>query len=740
MTLWSVAGDPSALQHFLSVAGRFLVVLIGINALIIVHEFGHFIVARMCGVRCEKFYIWFDAWGFKFFSFKLGGTEYGLGWLPLGGYVKMLGQEDNPGAIKEEIERAKKEAATDTAVQQSESAAVSNEKVEKLEKLQSEMYAPDSYLSKNVFQRMAIISAGVIMNVIFAVICAAGAFMIGFPETTSRIGTVMPATGAWTAGIRAGDTIVEMNGKPVTLFAQIPYGLINGGEVSAKIARDGVAEPISVEMSPKREKDGLMPIIGVLPATSLRLAEIKRPYDMTLSPEENEIIEKRFGALSGGDKLVSMNGEKVETPGDYERLSRKYLNKPIEFVFAPTDRRGEVKPEEPTKTVTVPAVRAVDCGVRLTMGEIVAIQAGSPAEQAGLKARVTDANGVTVEAGDVITAIDGEPVVDPLTLETNLFHRAGNTAVVTVLRGGESLDIPVSLTANPGYTGLLGHNGALSSDALGAAYWVEPMISGVDPSVTVQGGDKPLGATIEKIAVKLPQPGKDIPETMAALYELLLSYGKKTSDGFEIAADSQDAQRNRTDVLDWFAQSINHFTNVAELEITARQKDGALVTLKTKAGESDKIFRIDRGLLFGVDTRTAKAPTFVAALDYGWDKTVESMGLVFRVLKNIGRNVSAKAFGGPGMIVGAAWTAAGTGDGLFLIFLCVIGANLAVVNILPIPVLDGGHLVFLLYEMIFRKPANETVQVVLSFIGLFLLLTLMAWVILLDIARFAGWL
>ncbi|MBO7679019.1 MAG: site-2 protease family protein, partial [Thermoguttaceae bacterium] len=69
----------------------------------------------------------------------------------------------------------------------------------------------------------------------------------------------------------------------------------------------------------------------------------------------------------------------------------------------------------------------------------------------------------------------------------------------------------------------------------------------------------------------------------------------------------------------------------------------------------------------------------------------------------------------------------------------VISANLAVVNILPIPVLDGGHLVFLLYEAIFRKPANENVQVILSYIGLFLLLALMAWVILLDIARWVGW-
>ena len=74
---------------------------------IFVHELGHFIVAKLCGVKCEKFYLGFDIGGWKLFKFKYGETEYGIGILPLGGYVKMLGQEDNPARLKAEIERAK---------------------------------------------------------------------------------------------------------------------------------------------------------------------------------------------------------------------------------------------------------------------------------------------------------------------------------------------------------------------------------------------------------------------------------------------------------------------------------------------------------------------------------------------------------------------------------------------------------------------------------------------------------
>ncbi|MBQ7028741.1 MAG: site-2 protease family protein, partial [Thermoguttaceae bacterium] len=198
--LLGVAEDASALANALAVAWRVLIVLLGVNMLIIVHEWGHFIVARMCGVRCDKFYIWFDAYGFKFFSFKWGDTEYGLGWLPLGGYVKMLGQEDNPGGIQAEIERAKLERSEKDGELSAEEKAAKDEEIAALEK---QAFAPDSYLAKNVFQRMAIISAGVFMNVVFAIVCATAAILIGTPETSARVGYVAPGSPAWKSGMQA---------------------------------------------------------------------------------------------------------------------------------------------------------------------------------------------------------------------------------------------------------------------------------------------------------------------------------------------------------------------------------------------------------------------------------------------------------------------------------------------------------------------------------------------------------
>ena len=86
-----------------------LMVAIGLGFVIFVHELGHFLVAKLCGVKCEKFYLGFDIAGLKLCKFRWGETEYGIGILPLGGYVKMLGQEDNPAKLREEMERAKAE-------------------------------------------------------------------------------------------------------------------------------------------------------------------------------------------------------------------------------------------------------------------------------------------------------------------------------------------------------------------------------------------------------------------------------------------------------------------------------------------------------------------------------------------------------------------------------------------------------------------------------------------------------
>ncbi|MEX2561324.1 MAG: site-2 protease family protein, partial [Pirellulales bacterium] len=150
-------------------------VALGLGMVIFVHELGHFAVAKWCGVKCEKFYLGF---GRPIFRFQWGETEYGIGILPLGGYVKMLGQEDNPSRAIEETERAR---VPGEGGEPAPAAAA---------------YDPRSYLAKSVPQRMAIISAGVIMNVIFAFVFAVIAYGLGVPYQPSIVSKTMPGSPA----------------------------------------------------------------------------------------------------------------------------------------------------------------------------------------------------------------------------------------------------------------------------------------------------------------------------------------------------------------------------------------------------------------------------------------------------------------------------------------------------------------------------------------------------------------
>ena len=168
-------------------------VLIGLGFVIFVHELGHFLVAKACGVQCDKFYVGFDVpirigplrLPGAIFKVQWGETEYGIGTIPLGGYVKMLGQDDNPNQAEEEASRIR----------------TVNEDGE-------EVLNPRSYPAKNVPQRMAIISAGVSMNRIFGILMAAVAYKIGTPIQPAAVGGITYGSPAWKAGWKSGYDLV----------------------------------------------------------------------------------------------------------------------------------------------------------------------------------------------------------------------------------------------------------------------------------------------------------------------------------------------------------------------------------------------------------------------------------------------------------------------------------------------------------------------------------------------------
>src|SRR4029078_5184637 len=223
-----------------SLIGIILKVAVGLGAVIFVHELGHFLVALACGVKVEKFMIGFDIGGYKV-SWRRGETEYGIGILPLGGYVKMLGQGDDPAHIKEQMQKSQVD--------------VHNADAKPIKGPDGETYYVNrrSYLAKSVPQRMAIISAGVVMTVIFAFIFAVIAYGMGVPYEPAVVSEVVPGSPAIHADIRPGDEIVKIGNQVDPTFLQIRSGVTLGDlekGIECQIRRASDGKVVDVTLKP----------------------------------------------------------------------------------------------------------------------------------------------------------------------------------------------------------------------------------------------------------------------------------------------------------------------------------------------------------------------------------------------------------------------------------------------------------------------------------------------------------
>lgn len=182
--------------------------LIVLGILVLVHEFGHFIAAKRLGVRVDKFSFGF---GPKIASFKKGETEYLISWIPLGGYVKMAG--DEPGEC-------------------------TNQKWE--------------FLSKGVLERFGIIFAGPLLNYVLAFFIFSAIFMFGSPTLTTEVGSLLKDYPAEKEGIQTGDRIVAIDGKPVNNWEEMT-------EVIHKHSADAMR--LSIERGPSRFEAQIKPMI-----------------------------------------------------------------------------------------------------------------------------------------------------------------------------------------------------------------------------------------------------------------------------------------------------------------------------------------------------------------------------------------------------------------------------------------------------------------------------------------------
>jgi len=193
---------------------KVLQLLLSLSILVVFHEMGHFLAARAFKVRVEKFYLFFDPW-FSLFKFKHKDTQYGIGWLPLGGYVKIAGMIDE-SMDKEQMKKPPQ---------------------------------PWEFRSKPAWQRLIIMLGGVTVNVILAMVIYISLLSIHgeeyLPTSELKYGIVVDSLG-YEMGLRNGDRILTIDGKEIEDFNKIPEALILDEAKTIQVIRDGNPMDINI--------------------------------------------------------------------------------------------------------------------------------------------------------------------------------------------------------------------------------------------------------------------------------------------------------------------------------------------------------------------------------------------------------------------------------------------------------------------------------------------------------------
>jgi regulator of sigma E protease len=344
-------------------------------------------------------------------------------------------------------------------------------------------------------------------------------------------------------------------------------------------------------------------------------------------------------------------------------------------------------------------------------GPIVAVQANSPADRAGIR------------AGDVLVSMDGQPIGNPFTLDDRLQRRIGEEVPLTVQRDGKEVGLNVVPRQPEQIAGPYNFNYPMGVEEIGVAFPVLNQVIAVEPVSPAEMAGLSAGDRILQVEL--------VPDENHASTQ-----GNK-EEAAEVSTEPilLDAEHRNWPAVHTAMQSLPPGT---KLKLTF-ERDSKIKTAELEPQASSEYFTAERGLnLRYYEYEKHYASSFGEAMWLGYRESKERLLEVVTVLwKLLSGQLSVTNLAGPGMIAYVAGAEASQGLGNLLIFLTFLSVNLAVINSLPIPVLDGGHFFFLALEGIRGKPVSEKWIMRLTFAGLIFLLSLMVFVTTLDIGRLA---
>lgn len=585
-----------------------LVVALGIGMLIFVHELGHYLCARIIGVRVVVFSLGF---GPRLLGFRRGGTDYRLCAVPLGGYVRVAGED---------------------YVQRD--------------------YLPEDHLhAKGLAARTLFFSGGVVMNLLFALVAFPLVFHSGVRFTAPEVGVVSRGSPAWESGLQSGDRFLSIDGKEMYSWENAVTELALAGDSATLRLLRGDRE-MTVVVHPRYTE-----------GRGLRSIGIGRP----IAPRAPAVTVTEGGAaaqagLRDGDVLVSIDGQPLmaaefpaalaEVEGDRRPLAIGFLR----------DGQARTVRVEPAPSDSTPYL----IGVVLARREVIGLRPYAAIERLGLA------------RGDVILDVDGVPFYGE---NNDLLAEGGDRLQMTVLREGVERVLVLEDTTAAERRALADNLavGTLVGDLL-----VVPQSDGPAAAAGVQAGDEVRA--IDGVSVS---QFDDLQQAVLASEGRTLSY--------TLARGGQEFQ----------------------VPIAARRS----ATLGVAP-----VLEVHRQLF--------KKDTLGSAIGAGMVCSVDLIKQLYVTLKRIiTGDVSARNLGGIITISRVTYQSSQWGAAYFFYFLALLSINLAFINVLPIPVLDGGHLMFVLIERIKGSPVSATVLNYSQILGLVFVLALIVFVTYNDILR-----
>jgi regulator of sigma E protease len=294
---------------------KILQLILSLSLLVFVHELGHYLSARMFGIRVDKFYIFMDIGGVSLFKFRIGETTFGIGWLPLGGYCKIAGMVDESLDMESLKEPPK----------------------------------PWEFRSKPAWQRLIVMVSGVVMNVVAACVIYIGMSLHWgdsyIDNGDLRWGYAFNSLGH-EVGFRDGDRVVDFDGQPVTgNFARVYPDMVMGGVKRVGVMRAGLPDSLG-EAGADHLTEVVIPddnVPEMLNSTDFMMPRV--PFVVAGIPDGT------FTDLAVGDSLVALDGVSMAFLDQYQRALDDAAGSSVELTVM-RDSLGVAVPRTVTARVS----------------------------------------------------------------------------------------------------------------------------------------------------------------------------------------------------------------------------------------------------------------------------------------------------------------------------------------------------------------------------------------------------